>query len=254
MWNQSHATSCKMHQSTGLQFPSIHHRKETSNKAGKIKESWVLITTRDSLLYLIGNIVNVVLVQLVQRLRFSQKVLLRWLVCKTFSNKAFFFYLCPVPTKVAVKSCCKAACGEFWSAWEPDGSQERAMLLQDVLLVVAGTERLMDRIWVLTLQLGKTGRQAGSLFGSPSSSCSAPQPSSTPLQSSFAPRRGRILPTCTACKLNFRSFRSNVFHASSMPALLGRDRTRKYPAGFWNLSQTGQTPTGWKASLNEKMW
>ena len=140
-----------MHQSTGLQFPSIHHRKETSNKAGKIKESWVLITTRDSLLYLIGNIVNVVLIQLVQRICFSQKVLLRWLLCETFFKQGFFFYLRSVPTKVAVKSCCEAACGEFWSAWEPDGSQERAMLLQDVLLVVAGTERLMDRIWLLVM-------------------------------------------------------------------------------------------------------
>ena len=59
------------------------------------------------------------------------------------------------------------------------------------------TTKLLSSWSRLTLQLGKMGQQAGSLFESPSSSWSV-QPSLTHSQVSFVRLRGRISPTCIA--------------------------------------------------------
>ena len=53
-----------------------------------IQPYFLRITPRDGLLYRIGDVVNVILVQLVHSLRFFQKTLLRWM-CRIVCRDVF---------------------------------------------------------------------------------------------------------------------------------------------------------------------
>ena len=50
--------------------------------------------------------------------------------------------LASITTKVAIEPCRETACNKLGTAGEADRGQERAVLLQDVLLVVAGKHNI----------------------------------------------------------------------------------------------------------------
>ena len=59
--------------------------------------------------------------------------------------------LASITTKVAIEPCRETAGNKLGTAGEAERGQERAVLLQDVLLVVAGKHNIYNRI-----ELGKT--------------------------------------------------------------------------------------------------
>ena len=220
-----------------------------SNAAHTTLHCFLRITPWDGLLYRIGDIVNVILVQLVHSLCFFQKTLLRWMWSIVCHEKCF---------EIQQKPCFHNHQGSHWA------------LPRDCLQQVGDRGRGRAR--------SREGRASAGCTSGGSWQTQHIQQNRTGQDSLFrlVKRSGwlnhglDLLLQVDLCRLQWFLCKPHLFisvaeyrrhvlpkswtiimenvvdikkHASNTQAPLNHGPTRKCPVGFWNLSRTDQTPT-----------